>query len=72
MASETARSRWPKIVQSMIDDVEQTFKERPSAGLRFRDGLRILDLLKQLRAEIEQDQLLMFVFILSSFQPRPN
>jgi hypothetical protein len=61
MAFETARTRWPKIVQGMIDDVEQTVKELPLSGQRSQDGLQILDMLRQLKSHIEHDKPLMLV-----------
>ncbi|KAH6697292.1 DUF89 domain protein [Plectosphaerella plurivora] len=62
MAFETARSRWPKIVQGMIDDVEQTVKELPSNGKRSQHGLQIRDMLKQLKSHIEHDKPLLPLF----------
>lgn len=57
MASETARTRWPKIVQGMIDDVQQTVKERETS-CQAQDGKQILEILKQLKGQIESDAVL--------------
>lgn len=53
MARETATTRWPKIVQNMVDDLEESFgqsdKEHVEEGRRIQATLRII------KGEIMQD-----------------
>ena len=60
MARETAITRWPNIVQNMIDDVEATFGQSENPGL-IEEGRRIHATLRVLKDEIMQDKRLQCV-----------
>ncbi len=60
MARETALTRWPKIVQGMIDDVQQTVDESPDQE-HGREGRAILAALTQLRNEMLRNESLGYV-----------
>ncbi|KAG7293622.1 hypothetical protein NEMBOFW57_003676 [Staphylotrichum longicolle] len=55
MARETATTRWPKIVQNMIDDVEATF-EQSDIPEQIEEGRRIQATLRIMKSEIMQDK----------------
>jgi hypothetical protein len=55
MARETAITRWPKIVQNMIDDVEETFGQSDSPE-KIEEGRRIQATLKIIKEEISQNK----------------
>lgn len=58
MAAETAATRWPRIVQDMVDEVAQTIENRSILPEKRHEGEDIVGSLKQLKAEIEQDEAL--------------
>lgn len=64
MARETATTRWPKIVQNMIDDVGATF-EQSDIPEQIEEGRRIQATLRIMKSEIMQDKPLQCV----TFQP---
>jgi damage-control phosphatase, subfamily III len=55
MARETATTRWPKIVQNMIDDVEATFGQSDIPE-QIEEGRRIQATLRIMKCEIMQDK----------------
>lgn len=60
MAKETATSRWPKIVQGMIDDVERTTAQIQD-GVQQVEGISIQRALIQMKNEILCDAPLRYV-----------
>lgn len=60
MAKETAASRWPKIVQDMIEDIEQAMA-KPITVLQIRTGLSAQKELKKLKEEIQDNDVLTYV-----------
>lgn len=67
MARETALTRWPKIVQSMLDDVTETLQLGESESLKacqINEGRHIQRELRILKEDIIQDQPLRCVVIL--------
>ncbi len=60
MARETAITRWPGIVQNMIDDVEATFGQSENAE-HIEEGRRIQATLRIVKDEIMQDKRLQCV-----------
>lgn len=57
MAQATAKTRWPVIVQGMIDDVQQTIDETDSR--KAKEGLDIVQGLQTLKEDILGDAALM-------------
>lgn len=55
MARETAITRWPKIVQNMIDDMEETFRQSDNSE-QIEEGRRIQATLRIIKNEIMQDK----------------
>ncbi|KAH6621591.1 hypothetical protein B0J18DRAFT_481260 [Chaetomium sp. MPI-SDFR-AT-0129] len=55
MARETALTRWPKIMQTMIDDVETTFSQSENAE-HVEEGRRIQASLRIMKEEIMGDK----------------
>lgn len=55
MARETAITRWPKIVQNMIDDVEETFGQL-AAPEQIEEGRRIQATLRIIKGEIMRNK----------------
>lgn len=55
MARETAKTRWPKIVQNMVDDLEESLgqSDRPE---QIEEGRRIQATLRIIKGEIMQDK----------------
>ena len=65
MARETAVTRWPKLVQSMVDDVDETLRLGESGcmeGCQIDEGRHIQRALRTLKEDIIQDQALRWVF----------
>lgn len=60
MARETAVTRWPKIVQGMVDDVQQSINESPDEE-HSKEGGEILSALQQLKAEMLRNAPLVYV-----------
>lgn len=60
MARETAITRWPKIVQNMIDDVDETFGHLDIPE-QIEEGRRIQATLRIICGEIMQDKQLQCV-----------
>lgn len=58
MAAETATTRWPRIVQDMVDAVSQTLQDGSVLKERRNEGELIVRSLMQLKTEIEQDGIL--------------
>lgn len=56
MAAETAATRWPRIVQDMVNAVAQTLHDGSFLPEERHEGEEILLSLKQLKAELEQDE----------------
>lgn len=56
MAEETARVRWPRIVQDMIDDVEQTVQDQALSSSMKEEGIAIVQKLKTLKSDIIEDK----------------
>jgi len=66
MARETAVTRWPKLVQSMVDDVSETLGLAQSGcveGCHVDVGRQIQRALQILREDIIQDRPLQWVFL---------
>jgi hypothetical protein len=57
MAKETARKRWPKIVQGMIDDVAETTMETRNAAVQ-DEADTIKSALKEIKEEMLQNKFL--------------
>lgn len=57
MAWATARTRWPKIVQGMVDDVQLSTAASPSSK-HSKEGHDIQSALQQLKNEILQNDAL--------------
>jgi hypothetical protein len=55
MARETARTRWPKIVQNMVDDLEASLSETDELD-HIEEGRRIQATLRIINGEIMQDK----------------
>jgi hypothetical protein len=55
MAADTAKTRWPKTVQNMVEDVEQSAWASSDPTTK-EEGLRIAEELKRIRIEIEGDE----------------
>jgi hypothetical protein len=56
MAADTAKTRWPKTVQNMVEDMEQSTREVAAMELEKREeGLRIVEELKRVGEEIQRD-----------------
>ncbi|KAB5542542.1 hypothetical protein GE09DRAFT_924314, partial [Coniochaeta sp. 2T2.1] len=55
MARETATTRWPKIVQNMVDDVEQSLGQFDNPA-QIEEGRRIQATLRIVKNEIMQDK----------------
>jgi hypothetical protein len=55
MARETAVTRWPKIVQNMSDDMEETFGQSDIPE-QIEEGRRIQATLRIIKNEIMQDK----------------
>lgn len=51
MAQATAKTRWPKILQDMIHDIQQTVNERMSDDL-VEQGAHIIEGLTRLRNDL--------------------
>ena len=60
MAKQTAATRWPKIVQGMIDDVWDTMAQM-SPGPQRAAGSKIQRALHEIREGIEKDSALRYV-----------
>lgn len=58
MAAETAATRWPRIVQDMVDAVTRTVQDDLMLPKQRNEGEEIIRSLKQLKSEIEQDGIL--------------
>ena len=58
MARDTAMSRWPKIVQRMIDDIERTQDESSKACSARAEGMSILIALTLLKTDIMKNAVL--------------
>lgn len=56
MAQETAKSRWPKIVSGMVDDVQLEMEVPEIAVARREEGQRIVQRLSELRKDIQNDE----------------
>ncbi|KPI45975.1 uncharacterized protein AB675_658 [Cyphellophora attinorum] len=56
MAAETARIRWPRIVQDMIDDVESTIRDQDHSLVVAEDGTKIARRLTDLKRDIIDDK----------------
>ena len=55
MARETAITRWPKIVQNMVDDMEGSLSQSDNPE-QIDEGRRIQASLKIIKQEIMQDK----------------
>ena len=55
MAAETAATRWPRIVQDMVDAVAQAMQDGSIAPEKRKEGDNIVQGLKQLKDDITQD-----------------
>jgi len=55
MARQTALTRWPKIVQNMVDDMEDTIGQTEDAG-KSEEGRRMQATLKIIKHEIMHDK----------------
>lgn len=60
MARETAMTRWPKIVQSMVDDIEESLSQL-DVPEQLDEGRRIQATLRIIKNEIMQDKQLQCV-----------
>lgn len=58
MARDTAMSRWSKIVQRMIDDIERTQDESSKACSARTEGISILIALTVLKTDIMKNAVL--------------
>lgn len=55
MAQDTAASRWPRIVQDMVDDLEESIAEAADRPAAQAERASIRDALVALRDEIARD-----------------
>ena len=56
MAADTAKTRWPKTVQNMVEDMEQSTREVAAMELEKKEeGLGIAEELKRIGKEIQRD-----------------
>ena len=60
MAYDTARTRWPKGVQNMVDDLSKSAAEAESDDAA-REAHSLVRRLSMLRASIERDEILQWV-----------
>ena len=67
MAMATARTRWPGIVQNMVDDVKQSVTD----GGDETEGENIVKALEQLKGDIESDKALKWAFTQHCANARP-
>lgn len=58
MAQETAKTRWPKIVSGIVDDVQLEMNESSGLPSRREEGQAIVQQLNQLNKDIQTDQVL--------------
>ena len=56
MAEETARTRWPRIVQDMVDDVERHIRSQGFLSSSTKEALGIVESLKELKDDIMTDK----------------
>ena len=55
MAQETAKTRWPRIVNDMVEDVQQTVREAELTSVNKEEGVQVISMLESLRDEISGD-----------------
>jgi hypothetical protein len=57
MAADTAKTRWPKTVQNMVEDMDQSTREVAAMELEKKEeGLRIAEELKRISKEIQRNE----------------
>lgn len=55
MAEETARIRWPRILNDMVDDVQETMQEECTSSTKAEEGAGLIQELKTLKDDIVGD-----------------
>ena len=72
MAQDTARSRWPKTVENMVDDMKVSLRATGEDKDKEEEGIELIKRLKEMKNEIERDselRLSLFFFLGDTFLP---